>query len=79
MRPFQGLKLSFVGFPEEEKKHMEETAVENGVYLLLVLAGNIFPWLSKETKEIREKVASSCHRYIALLKVFQHLSFSPRA
>ena len=55
MRPFQGLKLSFVGFPEEEKKHMEETAVENGVYLLLVLAGNIFPLLSKETKKIRGK------------------------
>ncbi len=30
MKPFQGLKLSFIGFPEEEKKHMEETAVQNG-------------------------------------------------
>ncbi|XP_065055879.1 protein ECT2-like [Rhopilema esculentum] len=30
MRPFQGLKLSFLGFPAEEQKHMEETAVENG-------------------------------------------------
>ncbi|XP_026285148.1 protein ECT2 isoform X2 [Frankliniella occidentalis] len=30
LKPFQGAKVCFVGFPEEEKKHMEEVLVENG-------------------------------------------------
>lgn len=40
MRPFQGLRLSFIGFPDDEKKHMEETAVENGtvsIYLPTII------------------------------------------
>ena len=55
MRPFQGLKLSFIGFPEDEKKHMEETAVENGVYLLYNLTRTGFLFLSKETIELLER------------------------
>eukprot|EP00794_Sanderia_malayensis_P011021 gene11021-12185_t len=36
MKPFQGLKLGFIGFPDEEQKHMEETAVQNGASFLPV-------------------------------------------
>ncbi|XP_034239335.1 protein ECT2-like isoform X2 [Thrips palmi] len=30
LKPFQGAKICFLGFPEDEKKHMEEVLVENG-------------------------------------------------
>lgn len=30
LKPFQGAKICFVGFPAEEKTHMEEVLVENG-------------------------------------------------
>ena len=31
LRPFQGLRLSFIGFPGDEKNHMEEMSIENGM------------------------------------------------
>lgn len=30
LKPFQGAKICFLGFPEDEKRHMEEVLVENG-------------------------------------------------
>lgn len=36
LRPFQGLRLSFIGFPDDEKKHMEEMSIENGATFLPV-------------------------------------------
>ena len=34
--PFYNCCLTFVGFPEEEKAHMEETTIEQGIVLSLI-------------------------------------------
>ena len=36
MMPFHGCYLSFHGFSDEEKKHMEESTEQQGMFLLIL-------------------------------------------
>lgn len=59
MKPFHGLKISFLGFSDEDSEHMNEITLQNGnifhlndLFLFLLRAFDWFTIIVKNTKAV---------------------------
>ena len=70
MMPFHGCYLSFHGFSDEEKKHMEESTEQQGMFLVILLCYS----LNSQPKTVETYQELDLASYISHPQM-RHISF----